>query len=77
MVYPSEGLSIWRRRIGDWLGNALEFEDAKRIWLGLSIMAGQEFDPGEDVSRLLGRSVAYFMAALCPLALANALAACR
>ena len=39
--------------------NALEFEDAKRIWLGLSIMAGQEFDPGEDVSRLLSLFVRF------------------
>ena len=39
--------------------NALEFEDAKRIWLGLSIMAGQEFDPSEDVSRLLSLFVRF------------------
>jgi hypothetical protein len=39
--------------------NALEFEDAKRIWLGLSIMAGHEFDPGEDVSRLLSLFVRF------------------
>jgi hypothetical protein len=33
--------------------NALEFEDAKRIWLGLSIMAEREFESNEDVSKLL------------------------
>jgi hypothetical protein len=39
--------------------NASEFEDARRIWLGLSIMASKEFDPGEDVSRLLSLFVRF------------------
>jgi hypothetical protein len=39
--------------------NAMEFEDAKRIWLGLSIFAGKEFEPGEDVSRLLSLFVRF------------------
>ena len=39
--------------------NALEFEDAKRIWRGLSIMAGREFESNEDVSKLLSLLVQF------------------